>query len=93
MTPDGKSTIGQDRIIYDGHLDNETIEGAKMYKRGDWYYIFSPAGGVPTGWQEVLRSKNPWGPYETRNVLEQGDSRYTIPIPTAAIQANPLLTQ
>ena len=73
MTPDGKSTIGQDRIIYDGHLDNETIEGAKMYKRGDWYYIFSPAGGVPTGWQEVLRSKNPWGPYETRNVLEQGD--------------------
>ncbi len=74
MTPDGKSTIGQDRIIYDGHLDNETIEGAKMYKRGGWYYIFSPAGGVPTGWQEVLRSKNPWGPYETRNVLEQGDT-------------------
>ena len=74
MTPDGKSTIGQDRIIYDGHLDNETIEGAKMYKRGDWYYIFSPAGGVPTGWQEVLRSKSPWGPYEARNVLEQGDT-------------------
>lgn len=74
MTPDGKSAIGQDRIIYDGHLDNETIEGAKMYKRGDWYYIFSPAGGVPTGWQEVLRSKSPWGPYEARNVLEQGDT-------------------
>ena len=74
MTPDGKSTIRQDRIIYDGHLDNETIEGAKMYKRGDWYYIFSPAGGVPTGWQEVLRSKSPWGPYEARNVLEQGDT-------------------
>ena len=74
MTPDGKSTIGQDRIIYDGHLENETIEGAKMYKRGDWYYIFSPAGGVATGWQEVLRSKNPWGPYEVRNVMEQGDT-------------------
>ena len=74
MTPDGKSTIGQDRMIYDGHLENETIEGAKMYKRGDWYYIFSPAGGVPTGWQEVLRSKNPWGPYEVRNVMEQGDT-------------------
>ena len=27
------------------------------------------------------------------HVLEQGDSRYTIPIPTAAIQANPMLTQ
>ncbi len=72
MTPDGKSTIGQDRIIYDGHIENETIEGAKMYKRDGWYYIFSPAGGVPTGWQEVLRSKNPWGPYEVRNVMDQG---------------------
>ena len=72
MTPDGKSTIGQDRMIYDGHEENPTIEGAKMYKRGDWYYIFSPAGGVATGWQEVLRSKSPWGPYEVRNVMEQG---------------------
>lgn len=72
MTPDGKSTIGQDRVIYDGHIENETIEGAKMYKRGDWYYIFSPAGGVATGWQEVLRAKNPWGPYEVRNVMDQG---------------------
>lgn len=74
MTPDGKSTIGQDRMIYDGHIDNETIEGAKMYKRDGWYYIFSPAGGVATGWQVVLRSKSPWGPYEMRNVMEQGDT-------------------
>ncbi len=74
MTPDGKSTIGQDRIIYDGHIENETIEGAKMYKRDGWYYIFSPAGGVPTGWQEVLRSKNPWGPYDVKNVMDQGST-------------------
>ena len=74
MTPDGTKTIGQDRMIYDGHIDHPTIEGAKMYKRGDWYYIFSPSGGVATGWQEVLRSKSPWGPYETRNVMEQGDT-------------------
>ena len=72
MTPDGKSVIGEDRIIYDGHLENETIEGAKMYKRGDWYYIMSPAGGVSTGWQVVLRSKNPWGPYEVKTVMDQG---------------------
>ncbi len=74
MTPDGTKAIGQDRMIYDGHIDNPTIEGAKMYKRGDWYYIFSPSGGVATGWQEVLRSKSPWGPYETRNVMEQGST-------------------
>lgn len=74
MTPDATGVIGVDRLIYDGHIGNETIEGAKMYKRGDWYYIFSPAGGVATGWQVVLRSKNPWGPYEWRNVMEQGDT-------------------
>lgn len=74
MKPDGTGIIGQDRVIYDGHEENPTIEGAKMYKRGDWYYIFSPAGGVATGWQEVLRSKNPWGPYEVRNVMEQGST-------------------
>lgn len=74
MTPDGKSSIGQDRIIYDGHIENETIEGAKIYKRDGWYYIFSPAGGVSTGWQEVLRSKNVWGPYEVMNVMDQGNT-------------------
>lgn len=74
MTPDGTKTIGQDKMIYDGHLENETIEGAKLYKRDGWYYIFSPAGGVATGWQEVLRSKNIWGPYEVRNVMEQGST-------------------
>ncbi|MCM1138276.1 MAG: glycoside hydrolase 43 family protein [Duncaniella sp.] len=79
MTPDGTQTIGQDRMIYDGHLENPTIEGAKMYKRGDWYYIFSPSGGVATGWQEVLRSKNPWGPYEVRNVMEQGNTNINGP--------------
>ena len=79
MTPDGKSTIGQDRVIYDGHIENETIEGAKMYKVGDWYYIFSPAGGVATGWQEVLRSKSPWGPYEVRNVMDQGNTEINGP--------------
>ena len=74
MTPDGTASIGADRVVYDGHIDNETIEGAKMYKRGDYYYIFSPAGGVATGWQVVLRSKNVWGPYETRTVMAQGST-------------------
>jgi beta-xylosidase len=79
MKPDGTGVIGYDRVIYDGHVENETIEGAKMYKRGDYYYIFSPAGGVSTGWQEVLRSKNPWGPYETRTVMAQGTTTVNGP--------------
>ena len=31
-----------------------------------------PAGGVATGWQVCLRSRSPYGPYETKVVLAQG---------------------
>jgi beta-xylosidase len=49
-----------------------TIEGPKLHKRNGWYYIFAPAGGVSTGWQLVLRSKNIYGPYERKVVMDQG---------------------
>ena len=74
MTPDGTQAIGESRIIFDGHIGNATIEGPKFYKRDGWYYIFAPAGGVPTGWQTVLRSKNIWGPYEWKIVMAQGNT-------------------
>ncbi|WP_218038535.1 RICIN domain-containing protein [Acrocarpospora pleiomorpha] len=43
-----------------------TLEGARFYKRGNYYYIWltRPANG-----QYVLRSTSPWGPYEMRQVL------------------------
>ncbi len=72
MTPDGKSVISEDKIIFNGTVSHPTLEGPKMYKRGDYYYILAPAGGVPTGWQVAFRSKNIYGPYEDRIVLRQG---------------------
>ena len=69
MDPDGTRLLGPSRIVYDGHLSQPTIEGTKFYKRNGKYYIFSPAGGVATGWQTVLRADSPWGPYEERIVL------------------------
>jgi beta-xylosidase len=48
------------------------IEGPKLYKRNGWYYIFAPAGGVKQGWQGVFRARSLTGPYEGRNVLDQG---------------------
>ncbi|MDD6891709.1 MAG: glycoside hydrolase 43 family protein [Bacteroidales bacterium] len=66
--------ITQSRIVFDGHEAHETCEGPKFYKRNGYYYIFHPAGGVPTGWQVVLRSKNVYGPYEWRTVMAQGNS-------------------
>ena len=69
MAPDGTHLLAPSRIIYDGHLSQPTIEGTKMYKRDGWYYIFSPAGGVATGWQTVLRSRDLYGPWEERIVM------------------------
>ncbi|MDB0798532.1 glycoside hydrolase 43 family protein [Phocaeicola vulgatus] len=66
------SAITPSRIIFDGHENQETSEGPKFYKRNGYYYIFHPAGGVATGWQTVQRSKNVYGPYETRVVMTQG---------------------
>lgn len=75
MRPDGMGIFGDEVKIFDGNENGQiTIEGPKMYKRNGYYYIFAPAGGVKTGWQTILRSKNPFGPYEYNVVLRQGDS-------------------
>lgn len=71
LTSDGKRTIGESRIIYDGHDTDPTIEGPKFYKRNGYYYIFAPAGGVATGWQLAMRSKNVYGSYERKVVMTQ----------------------
>ena len=74
LSADATRTISPSRIVFDGHEAHETCEGPKFYKRNGYYYIFHPAGGVPTGWQVVLRSKNVYGPYEWKTVLAQGNS-------------------
>ncbi|MBE6287062.1 MAG: glycoside hydrolase [Mediterranea massiliensis] len=74
LTPEADKAITQSRIVFDGHEAHETCEGPKFYKKDGYYYIFHPAGGVPTGWQVVLRSKNVYGPYEWKTVLAQGDT-------------------
>ncbi|KHJ39330.1 Non-reducing end alpha-L-arabinofuranosidase BoGH43B [Pedobacter glucosidilyticus] len=79
MNQEGTKVMGQSVIVYDGHEDDPTIEGPKFYKRNGYYYIFAPAGGVPTGWQLILRSKNIYGPYERKNVLDQGKSAINGP--------------
>ncbi len=72
LNKDGTKVIGDAVMVYDGHDNDPTIEGPKFYKRNGWYYIFAPAGGVSTGWQTILRSKNIYGPYERKVVMDQG---------------------
>ena len=79
LNAEATKAITPSRIIFDGHEAHQTCEGPKMYKRNDYYYIFHPAGGVPTGWQTVLRSKNIWGPYEWKIVMAQGNTNINGP--------------
>jgi beta-xylosidase len=74
MNAEGTTLLDDGVTVFDGHDRQPTIEGPKMYKRNGYYYIFAPAGGVKNGWQTVLRSKNVFGPYEDRIVMEQGKS-------------------
>ncbi len=79
MKPDGTGMLDEGEFIFDGSKDHPTTEGPKMYKRNGYYYIFAPAGGVATGWQLILRSKNIYGPYEEKVVLHQGNTEINGP--------------
>lgn len=72
MNTQGTVITGEGRHIFDGHGENHTVEGPKLYKREGFYYLFAPAGGVATGWQLVMRSKHIYGPYMPRRVMDQG---------------------
>ena len=79
MAADGSRLLDGGSIVFDGHAEDPTIEGPKLYKRNGYYYIFAPAGGVPTGWQLALRSRHIYGPYERRVVLQQGKTAINGP--------------
>jgi beta-xylosidase len=74
LKTDGTAVTDDGVLVFDGHPAHPTLEGPKLYKRNGYYYIFAPAGGVSTGWQLVLRSKNIYGPYEEKIVMDQGQS-------------------
>lgn len=80
LDKDGKRAIGNPVMVFDGNgTENRTVEGPKFYKRDGWYWIMCPAGGVPTGFQLALRSKSPYGPYESKVVLAQGKTNINGP--------------
>ena len=46
------------------------LEGSHLYKKNGYYYIYATYGGWPSG-QAVFRSKNIFGPYEEKMVVEK----------------------
>ena len=79
MNEEGTKLLDDGVIVFDGHEKDPTVEGPKFYKRNGYYYILAPAGGVESGWQLALRSKNIYGPYERRIVLAQGKTKINGP--------------
>ncbi|MBR0388653.1 MAG: family 43 glycosylhydrolase, partial [Prevotella sp.] len=83
MSADGKTLLDEGKTVYEGPI----AEGTKFMKRNGWYYLIIPEGGVGTGWQTVLRSRNIYGPYERRIVLEQGSTGVNGPHQGALVDA------
>lgn len=77
MSPDGRELLDDGFTVYTGPV----AEGTKIYKRDGYYYISIPEGGVEVGWQTVLRSRNIYGPYEKKVVMEQGSTPHQRPAP------------
>lgn len=74
MKPDASKLLGEGEIVFHDPEKHPTLEGPKFLKKDGWYYILAPGGGVETGWQVALRSKEIYGPYEDKIVLEQGNT-------------------
>ncbi len=83
MSADGKTLLDDGKTVYEGPV----AEGTKFMKRHGWYYLIIPEGGVGTGWQTVLRSRNIYGPYERRVVLAQGSTNVNGPHQGALVDA------
>jgi beta-xylosidase len=79
MSPDGHRLLGEGEIVFHEPERHPILEGPKFYKKDGWYYILAPAGGVENGWQVALRSRNIYGPYEDKIVLEQGSTSINGP--------------
>lgn len=74
MSVDGTHVLDDGKIIVNDPQNLPTLEGPKLYKRNDYYYIFAPFGGVGQGSEVVLRSKNIYGPYDRKVVLSKGSA-------------------
>lgn len=81
LNADARSVKGEPVEIWNKGVDDSHgsgkkagMEGSHVYKINGMYYITCPAGGTE-GWQVCLRSKNIYGPYEHK-VIIQDDTSY-----------------
>lgn len=74
------------KFIYDGSLNAPGIGAPKFYEIGGYFYILAAVGGKRAGWTVALRSKNIYGPYESRIILMQGETSVHGPCGGALVE-------
>jgi beta-xylosidase len=65
---DEKFNFKQERSVV--KREGTGLEGCHLYKIGEYYYIYATYGGWPSG-QVAFRSKNIFGPYEEKMLVEK----------------------
>ncbi|KAF2106998.1 glycosyl hydrolase family 43 protein [Lophiotrema nucula] len=65
LSKDGLSEVKSQQVYVPS--DNTYIEGSRMYKINGTYYIFVTK---PASAEWVLKSKSPWGPYESKVLVD-----------------------
>ena len=60
--------LGSDKDVVKWSF-REGLEGSRLYKIGEYYYIYSTYGGWPA-FQTVFRSKDIYGPYEEKKLID-----------------------
>lgn len=61
--------LTKDSLVFTGSL-RKGLEGTHLYKIDGYYYLYSTYGGS-NGFQVALRSKNIYGPYEEKVVINE----------------------
>ncbi|KAK0629586.1 glycosyl hydrolase [Bombardia bombarda] len=74
LSPDGLTQVKSQQVY--APSSGETIEGSRMYKINGTYYILVTK---PADSEYVLKSKSPFGPYESRSLV----SRISGPLASA----------
>ncbi|WP_243075309.1 family 43 glycosylhydrolase [Microbacterium sp. SS28] len=75
LAPDGLSTVGELEQVYDGWrypdewvTEAYALEGPKLFRRGEWFYLVSAVGGTAgpaTGHMVIVaRARSVHGPWE-----------------------------
>ena len=63
--------VKEQQVAEGGYKEwKEGLEGNRLYHIGEYYYIYNTYGGWPSG-QTCFRSKNIWGPYEEKLVVDK----------------------